>query len=348
MASPFGVVLVDSSGDDRWDEYVQSQPKCSLYHLYGWRSVIEESFGHKTYYLLSVGRNGKCDGVLPLAHLHSWVFGNFFVSLPFFNYGGFCADDSSVSNRLSAEAAKLAQEHGAAHVEFRANERLDLDLPVKTSKVAMKLELPSTSDLLWQSFPSKLRSQIKRPLKEGMVARVGGVEELDSFYHVFSVNMRDLGTPVYSKAFFRNILARFSESARICTVYDREHRPVSSGFLLGFRDTLEIPWASSLREYQNHSPNMLLYWTVLQYACEHGFKVFDFGRSSPGEGTYKFKAQWGAQPTQLYWYYWMEGRGDLPDLSPKNPKYELAIRLWQRLPVGVTRVVGPHIVRNLP
>lgn len=348
MTSHNDLVAVGSSGDDRWDEYVRSRSKCSLYHLYGWRSVIEESFGHKTHYLMSMDRDGKCNGVLPLAHLRSWVFGNFFVSLPFFNYGGVCADDSSVSDRLVTAAAKLAQKHGATHIEVRAGERLELDLPVKTSKVTMKLELPSSPDRLWQAFPSKLRSQIKRPSKEGMTARVGGVEELDSFYHVFSVNMRDLGTPVYSKAFFRNIFARFSKSARICTVYDREQKPVSSGFLLGFKDTLEIPWASSLREFQNHSPNMLLYWTVLQYACEQGYKSFDFGRSTPGEGTYKFKAQWGAQPTQLYWYYWLDEGESLPDLSPKNPKYLLAIKIWQRLPIALTRTLGPHIVRNLP
>lgn len=348
MTSQSNVVFVDSSGDDRWDEYVRRQAKCSLYHRYAWRSVIERSFGHKTHYLLSVGPNGKCDGILPLVHLRSWAFGNFFVSLPFFNYGGVCADDRSVLDRLFAAAANLARQSGATHIEARASQRLDLDLPVKTSKVTMRLELPSAPDSLWQMFPSKLRSQIKRPLKEGMAGKVGGIEELDAFYHVFSMNMRDLGTPVYSKGFFRNILTTFSDCARICTVYDCEQRPVSSGFLLGFKDTLEIPWASSLRAHQNHSPNMLMYWTVLQHACASGFRVFDFGRSSPGEGTYKFKAQWGAQPTQLYWYYWLAEKQSIPDLSPKNPKYSLAIKVWQRLPVALTRTLGPRIVRNLP
>lgn len=310
--------------------------------------MIERSFGHKTHYLLSVGGNGKCDGILPVVHLRSWAFGNFFVSLPFFNYGGLCADDRSVADRLVTAAANLARQSGATHLELRASEQLDLGLPVKTSKVAMKLELSRNPDHLWQGFPSKLRSQIKRPLKAGMAAKVGGIEELDAFYYVFSVNMRDLGTPVYAKEFFRNILTTFSECTRICTVYDREQRPVASGFLLGFRDTLEIPWASSLRAHQNHSPNMLMYWTILQHACENGFQVFDFGRSSPGEGTYKFKAQWGARPTQLYWYYWLAEKQSLPDLSPKNPKYSLAIKVWQRLPVALTRALGPHIVRNLP
>jgi hypothetical protein len=124
--------------------------------------------------------------------------------------------------------------------------------------------------------------------------------------------------------------------------------PVASGFLIGFKETLEIPWASSLREYNAQSPNMLLYWTALRFACERGFKTFDFGRSTPGGGTYRFKEQWGAKPVPLYWYYWMRNGGALPELNPNNPKYRSAIALWKHLPVGLTKVLGPFIVRNLP
>ena len=211
----------------------------------------------------------------------------------------------------------------------------------------MQLQLPNTTDALFKSFDAKLRSQIRRPTKEGMIARVGGVEELDAFYEVFSTNMRDLGTPVYSKVFFKNILAGFAGMSWVCTVYQGP-TAVASGLLLGFKDMLEIPWASSLSAYNRFSPNMLLYWTVLQFACERGFKIFDFGRSTSGEGTYRFKEQWGARPVPLYWYYWLREGGPLPELNPKNQKFRAAIAAWKQLPVAVTRWIGPSIVRNLP
>ncbi len=160
--------------------------------------------------------------------------------------------------------------------------------------------------------------------------------------------MRDLGTPVYPKKFFNNILKEFPETTWICTIYTKDEQPVASGVLVGFKEMLEIPWASSLRNYNNYSPNMLLYWGVLKFACEKGYKVFDFGRSTPNEGTYKFKEQWGAKPLQLYWHYWLKNGGHLPELNPKNPKYQIAIKIWQTLPVGLTRLIGPAIVKNIP
>ena len=160
--------------------------------------------------------------------------------------------------------------------------------------------------------------------------------------------MRDLGTPVYSKSFFKNILEEFPETTWICTVYTKDKQPVASGFLLGFKEIIEIPWASSLRTYNRYSPNMLLYWSSVKFACEKGYKVFDFGRSTPNEATYRFKEQWGAKPVQLYWYYWIRNGGTVPELNPGNPKYSIAITIWKKLPVSMTRIIGPSIVKNLP
>jgi FemAB-related protein (PEP-CTERM system-associated) len=270
------------------------------------------------------------------------------VSLPYFNYGGVCADNGEARDQLLKEAIGIAGEEKSEHIELRHTEELDIGLPVKTSKVCMKLGLPEKSEDLWKSFSSKLRSQIRRPEKEGMQTRVGKEEELSTFYDVFSKNMRDLGTPVYSKKFFSNVLTRFPETSWICSVYTKDAKPVASGFLVSFKDRLEVPWASSLREYNSYSPNMLLYWNILKFACEKGYKLFDFGRSTIGEGTFKFKEQWGSKPLQLYWHYWLKKGGPLPELNPNNPKYRLAIRTWQKLPVTLTKLIGPIIVKNLP
>lgn len=336
------------SDRSRWDEYVTRSNAASCYHLIGWKKVIEETFGHKTYYLLSEDENLKINGILPFIHLKSRLFGSFAVSLPYFNYGGICADSQEIIDGLLTTAIDIARSEGMKHLELRHTQNTVTWLPVKTAKVSMHLPLPSTSEQLMNSFPSKLRSQIKRPLQENMYSRIAGEEELNSFYAVFSQNMRDLGTPVYPKTFFRNILKTFPDNISICTVYTKEKQPVASAFLVGFKSVLEIPWASSLRTFNRLSPNMLLYWSVLEFACKQRFKVFDFGRSTPDEGTYRFKEQWGAKPIPLYWYYWLKNGGSLPEINPHNPKYELAIKAWQKLPVWFTRIVGPSVVKNLP
>ena len=331
----------------RWEDYVKSAPTATLYHQIGWKRVVEKSFGQRTYYWHAEDRLGNIRGVLPAVHLKSFLFGSFMVSLPYFNYGGICAEDDSIKAALLEEAIQWAKKEGISHIELRHDALLNADLPYKTAKVSMRLTLPSSGDELFKTFDAKLRSQIRRPTKDGMVSKIGKIEELDSFYAVFSENMRDLGTPVYPKVFFKNILETFPDTSWIGTVYQGP-LPVASGFLIGFRETLEIPWASSLKAYNRSGPNMLLYWTALQLACERGYRVFDFGRSTPGEGTYKFKEQWGAKGVPLYWHYWMRDEGKLPELNPKNSKYAAAIQLWKKLPVGLTKLIGPSIVRNLP
>lgn len=330
-----------------WDQYVLKSFEASGYHLSGWRRVIEEAFGHPTCYLTVRGENGALCGLVPLVFLASRGFGRFLVSLPFVNYGGMIADSAEGCRLLEAGAIEQAKVLDAQHIELRHEAPLATSWVSTERKVSMRLPLPPSYEDLLKGFPSKLRSQVRRAQKEGMVARVGGVECLDEFYAVFSRCMRDLGTPVYAKRFFGKILEVFRKDAHICIV-SHQDTPVAAGFLYGFRSSLEIPWAASDKRFNKLSPNMLLYGKVLEYACQQGFQVFDFGRSSPDSGTYKFKAQWGAQPHQLYWYYWMKDGRDVPQLNPQNPKYALAIRLWQTLPVPVANLLGPHIVKHLP
>lgn len=326
-----------------WEAYVARNGR--NYHRLAWRQVVQKSFGHPTYYLIAKTGGAVC-GILPLVFVRSWFFGQSLVSMPFFNDGGIVADTPEVQAALLNEASRLAKQVGAAHVELRQNRPQTWDLPVKSHKVAMRLDLPPSSDTLWASFPAKLKSQIRRPMKENMDVRWGGIDQLDAFYRVFSVNMRDLGTPVYSKRFFENMLIAFPDRRTICVVYHAD-LPVAAAFLSTFGETMEIPWASSLRQYGALSPNMLLYWSVLREACERGYKRFDFGRCTPEEGTYKFKQQWGATPEPLYWYYILDRGRPLPEVNVKNPKYHLAIALWQKLPLWMTLQIGPHMVKGI-
>jgi serine/alanine adding enzyme len=330
-----------------WNDYVQRSPDASLYHLYGWREVVHQTFGHPTFYLSASTDSSGIVGVLPLVQLKSRLFGHMLVSLPYFNYGGICAGSSEVRAGLLRSAIQLASDQKAEFLEIRHEDDWNQELPKKTTKVSMRLDLPASPEDLWKSFPAKLRNQVQRPRKEGMIASVGQEDELEAFYDVFSENMRDLGTPVYPKVFFRNILRKFPERTWIATIR-LNGQPVASGFLAGFKDRLEIPWASSLKAFNRLSPNMLLYWTSLEFACRKGYSVFDFGRSTRDEGTYRFKAQWGARPHPLYWYYWLRNGGDIPQINPTSQKYRMAIAAWRRLPLGVSRFLGPKIIKYIP
>jgi serine/alanine adding enzyme len=330
-----------------WDRYVLASPESNGYHLLGWRRVIEEAFGHHTCYVLAKDESGQVRGILPLVMLSSRLFGKFLVSVPFVNYGGVVGDDQEAIACLLNAAIAQAQAHGARHIELRNQQSTGVQLPSSQRKVSMRLDLPKEFGLLWKQFPSKLRSQIRRAQKECMTVRFGGIECVDEFYAVFARCMRDLGTPVYSKRFFHVICRHFPKESRICLV-SFHGKPVAAGFLYGFRSVLEIPWAAADKRFNRLAPNMLLYSSVLEHACREGFHVFDFGRSTPDSGTYRFKEQWGARPYQLHWYYWMSQGEDIPQLNPQNPKYELAIKVWRRLPLPVANWLGPHIVKFLP
>jgi len=210
----------------------------------------------------------------------------------------------------------------------------------------MLLDLPESIETLMKSFKAKLRSQIKKPMKEGLRPKVGNLELLDDFYKVFSINMRDLGSPVHSKKLMQKVLQEFPENAKIVIVY-KKNAPIASSLIIGFKDTLENPWASSLREYSRLAPNMLLYWTMLEYACDNGYAYFDFGRSSPDEGTYKFKEQWGSKPTPLHWHYISLDGKPIDEETSEKSQFGKAIQFWQKLPVSFTRIIGPPIRKHI-
>lgn len=312
-------------------------------------------------------------GALPLVHLKHFLFGNSLVSIPYFDLGGVLADDQDAEKALLLESLRIGSDVKVDKLELRHVEPLaSLQEISQTSdgafslssvshelsatsyfaqtfshKVRMLLELPGSPESLMKSFKAKLRSQIRKPMKEGLTAKIGSGELLDDFYAVFSENMRDLGSPVHSKKLIENVLKEFPDQARIIAVY-KDAQPLACSLVVGFRETLENPWASALRGYSALSPNMLLYWTMIEYACNHRYKFFDFGRSSPNEGTYKFKEQWGARPTPLNWHYIaLDGRALPSDASPERARFGRAIQYWQKLPVPVTKILGPRIRKHI-
>jgi len=217
---------------------------------------------------------------------------------------------------------------------------------VRQHKVTMLLRLQDTAEAQWAALDNKVRNMIRKAEKSDLSSESGGSELLDAFYAVFTENMRDLGTPVYPRGFFSSVMQRFPGRTRIHVVR-LGGEVVASSLTFAWRDSVEVPWASSLRRHRDKSPNNLLYWAMLQQAIADRRDVFDFGRSTPNEGTYHFKTQWGAQPGAMHWEYWLAS-GVVPNQSPDNPKFQAAIATWRRLPLWVSNRLGPHIVRNLP
>ena len=337
-------VSVETTGDG-WTAYVRGRNDASGYHEWAWRNVFSTAFGYESIYF-AARRDGRVVGVLPTVLLDSWLFGRSLISLPFLNYGGVVADDAVAERALLDAAVATARARRCRHVELRHFGQRFAELPCKRHKVTMTLPL-GPGPAMWDGLDRKVRNQVRKAQKSGLTYQSGGAELLPSFYAVFARNMRDLGTPVYSRTFFAAILSAFPDRARIHVV-SHGSTLMAAGLTFQTGATVEIPWASSVRDFNHLCANPFLYWSVLDGAAARGCTTFDFGRSTPNEGTYKFKEQWGAQPVPLCWEYALVDGGELPNSSPTNPKFQLAISLWKKLPLGVATRLGPMIVRSIP
>jgi FemAB-related protein (PEP-CTERM system-associated) len=340
------VRVVSDLSDARWDAYVNGHPGATVYHQAAWPRLLARVF-RRDLQMLAATVHGHVTGVLPIVGFRSRVFGAFAVSLPFVNYGGLLADNVASERALLDAAIGVARSWGASHLELRHTDQKFGALQAKRHKVGMTMALLATPDEQWQALDRKLRNQVRKAEKSGLTVTIGGAADVDGFYEVFSRNMRDLGTPVYPKRFFHEMLGTFPEQARVFTVMHRG-RPVASAVTQVFRRTFEVPSASSLREFRALCPNVLLYWEMVRFAVSAGLTTFDFGRSTPGDGTFLFKQQWGGQPHPLVWEYWTSSGQPLPDRSRENPKFAAAIAVWQRLPVPIATALGSAISRNLP
>jgi FemAB-related protein (PEP-CTERM system-associated) len=337
-----------------WDSYVRSTSAGTPFHLCGWRSIIEDIYGHAAYFLSArVESDGRqwIAGVLPLVHFCCPRKESRLVSLPFLDFTGLLADDATIEQFLFQEALALAERVGAVHLELRQDHPLsflqekNFAIPNQYQhqahgfKVGLRRPLPASSEELWQSIGSKVRNQVRKARHCRCCDRVGGVELLDLFYAVFSRNMRDLGSPVHSRAFFTEILRQFGKQAAIILV-EGDDEPLAAALVLQMGDTLYNPWASSLRAFRPLCPNMLLYWRMLAYGCEQGLDSFDFGRSSPGAPAYRFKKKWGAEVRPLTWHIFSRKPYSW------NPEREsLVIEPWKELDLDLSSATGPALRR---
>jgi serine/alanine adding enzyme len=328
-----------------WDAFVRGQSGWTHFHQYGWRHVMEDAFGHETHYLGARNGPGELIGVLPLVRVRSLLFGHFLVSMPFLNYGGPLGNDEAV-RALAGGAAELANDSGADLMVLRNRGELPLDLPASHRKVTVTLDLePGDPEPTFAALKSKVRSQVRRPTKEGVKVRFG-TDQLEPFYTVFAENMRDLGTPVLGQRVFEAMRNTFGESVWFGAAW-LDEEPVAAGCGFAWNGEFEMTWASSLRAHNRIAPNMLLYWRFIERAAQTGLRTFNFGRCTPGGGTHRFKKQWGGRDEQLWWYHRPSDAG----ASTPNPDagaLSLGPRLWRKLPLPIANRIGPRIVKYIP
>ncbi|HXC25877.1 MAG TPA: FemAB family XrtA/PEP-CTERM system-associated protein [Gemmatimonadaceae bacterium] len=339
------IVLEEGKGSAaRWDAFVRSQPNWSHFHLYGWRGIMERVLKHECLYLSAVTDDGALVGVLPLVRVKSVLFGHYLVSMPFLNYGGPLGSDEAVV-ALTQHAARLASEQRVKMLELRSRGPLPVDLPVSHRKITVLLDMPAGGmDALWKGFDAKVRSQVRRPQKDGVTVAFGA-DQVGPFFDVFSEHMRDLGTPTQPRALFEAIAETFPDEATFGCAY-HQGRPIACGCGFQWGSEFEITWASALRAYNKLSPNMLLYWEFMQRAGAAGATIFNFGRCTPNGGTHKFKKQWGTRDEPLWWY---EQRADGATTPAEgHGALGLAPKIWQKLPLPLATALGPHIVRFIP
>jgi FemAB-related protein (PEP-CTERM system-associated) len=312
-----------------------------------WLRVLARGLRHVPYCLEAVAKE-QTRGFLPLAYVESWLFGRYLVSLPYLNYGGVQAEDEGTARLLIDRAVALADRLGVRRLELRHEHPVPHPQlgDARTDKVQMRLDLPGTVEQLEKGLHQKVRNQVKKGRKSGLSVVWGGLELLGQFYAVFSQNMRDLGTPVYSRRLFTSIIEQFPDRTELCIVR-QEQQPVAAALLLHGWGVTEVPSASALRSHNHTCANMLMYFHLLARAVERGQDVFDFGRSTPESGTFKFKKQWGAEPSGTEWQAYLR-IGSLEETRPDNPRFKWRIRLWQRLPLWLAASLGPWIVRGIP
>jgi FemAB-related protein (PEP-CTERM system-associated) len=334
----------DRTAAARWDAFVAGHADATFFHRAGWQTVIEEAFRHPTHYLYAQ-RAARIEGVLPLAHVKSFLFGNALVSLPFAVYGGVVADSAEAATMLEAEAQRLAETFGADYLELRNVASRHPDWPTQDLYVTFRKEILAETEANMLAIPRKQRAMVRKAMKNGLASAIDAAP--DRLHALYADNVHRHGTPALPKRYFEILQRVFGADCEVLTVTDPSGRPVSSVLSFYFRDEVLPYYAGDDVDARALAANDFKYWELLRRACARGLRVFDYGRSKKGTGSYAFKKNWGFEPRPLHYEYRLLRRESIPQNNPANPKYRAFIALWRRLPIGLANRLGPTIVRNL-
>jgi len=335
----------------RWEKYVLRHPQGHMFHSLKWRNAVWRTFGHEPYYLW-LEDEGRVRGILPLFFVRSWLFGRQLVSVPFGVYGGILADSEAAGQRLVEAAGGLAAELAVDFVEFRYLEPGPVELPTKDLYMTFILDLPADAEIVWKTMRKRNRNILRKGIKSGLTLfrepEPGNIQEDEflAFYELFAGCQRALGTPVLPKDFFRELQAEFGKGVALFSA-TYQGKIVSSLWVFFYKDVVSPYYIGYDPAYLQFAPNNWILWEVIKYACEHGYKQYDMGRSRKNTGSFRFKIHWGIEPRPLYYQYILHKSQKIPQVNPSNPKYELPRKIWSRLPLPLTKLLGPHLVKYL-
>lgn len=334
----------DADAAARWDSFVLNCRHATFFHRAGWQRIMKEVFKHDTFFVYAE-QGGRIQGVLPLAQVKSVLFGNALVSLPFSVYGGVAAETEEAADALEAEAQALARRLGVDHLEFRNIAPRHPDWPRQDLYVTFRKQIFADVEVNMLAVPRKQRAMIRKGIKNGLTSQIDS--GVDRFFALFADNVHRHGTPALPKRYFQALRKEFGPDCEVLTVIDPNGHAVSSVLSFYFREEILPYYAGDHEAARELAANDFKYWEVMRRACERGCKVFDYGRSKQGTGSYSFKKNWGFEPTPLHYEYRLYRRDTIPQNNPLNPKYRAFIALWRRLPVALANRLGPVIVRNL-
>lgn len=342
--APIQVRSLDSGGDARWDSFVEAHPEATFFHLSSWKKVIEDSFGHSCHYLFAE-RDGAIAGVLPLTHIRGRLFGNSLISNGFCVYGGPLAESQDALRALDEAALDLARELKVDRLEYRLRSPLHDDWPCnQETYVTFRKAIGQDQDEELKAIPRKQRAMVRKGIKFGLSDEID--RDTARFYPLYAESVRNLGTPVLSRRYFECLKSVFGDSCEILTIA-HDGSPLSSVLSFFFRDEVLPYYGGGAGGARQYAANDFMYWAVMRRACASGIKVFDFGRSKTGTGSYSFKKHWGFTPEALYYEHALLRLDEIPQINPLNPKYALMIAAWKRLPLQVANTVGPLLAREL-
>jgi serine/alanine adding enzyme len=247
---------------------------------------------------------------------------------------------------LADHAETLAKQDRVKLLELRSRTPLPLSMDASLRKITVVLDLDAGDpDRVFKRLDAKLRSQIRRPQKEGVTVRFGP-DQIGPFFDVFAHHMRDLGTPTQPRRLFEVLAEVFPDSVWFGCAYVGD-RAIACGCGFVWASEFEMTWASALNEFKKLSANMLLYWAFMERAARDGLTLFNFGRCTPDGGTHKFKRQWGSRDEQLFWYDWSPS-GSAKTPAPSDGAYSWGPRVWQHIPLPLATALGSRIVKFIP
>lgn len=328
---------------ERWDSFVERCAEATFFHRAGWKIVIEKAFGHRTHFLLAQ-RAGEIVGVLPLTEIKSFLFGHSLISNAFCVYGGIVADDEEARSALDQHAQKLARELNVGHLEYRQFKPSHADWPSQDLYFTFRKAIDPDMEKNMLAIPQRRRTMVRKGIKNGLVSELD--RGVDRFFALFADNVKRHGTPALPKRYFALLREVFGKDCEVLTVL-HEGKVVSSVLSFYFRDEVLPYYAGDAEDARHLAANDFKYWELMRRACERGYRVFDYGRSKRGTGQFDFKKNWGFEPTQLHYEYYLVNAKGIPEHNPTNPKYSLFIKMWRKLPMPVANALGPFIVKNL-